>query len=197
MKKIIFPLYSKIALAVFAMLSIIGVIVDQILDKGTYLYIGSGFTIDTVRLLVAFVHIGLLTSAIIVFLFKNLKKKWLHVTATIVIVLISGLCFLWRALGILSFMPSAYVEIVSDDNEHHIVIAEDSYLFSPYGGDIYIKTSSFTMKKLGKYEADLDFYTPFSDGKYLVIWNEENFELFYDSDGDGKLDEKIWLEYVP
>lgn len=107
------------------------------------------------------------------------------------------LCLLHAMIGIAAFTPRAYVELVSDDGEHHIVIAEDCYFFSPYGGDIFEKTSPYTMKKLTKYVAGMDFYTPFSDGTYSVSWNEDDFELFYDSDGDGEEDERILIEYIP
>ena len=92
--------------------------------------------------------------------------------------------------------PRSYVELVSDDGEHRIVIAEDCYPFSIYGGIIYEKTTAHTMKWISRYETDIDFYAPFSDGNYSVIWCEENFELFYDSDGDGEKDEKILVKYL-
>ena len=53
------------------------------------------------------------------------------------------------------------------------------------------------MKRLEKYVAKKDFYMPFSDGKYSITWNDVNFELFYDSDGDGEKDEKMLIEYLP
>lgn len=180
------------------MLFLLGFIVDQIICNETYLYTDSStFTIDDLRVLAAFVVTTLLVSAIVVFLFKNLKKNWLKNIITTVIVLISVLILLQVIIGILAFAPRAYVELVSNDGTHHIVIAEDCYPFSIYGGDIFEKTSSHTMKKLAKYETDIDFYTPFSDGNYFVIWYEENFELFYDSDDDGEKDERLLIEYLP
>ena len=197
MKKIIFPLYSIVSLSIVSVLSLLWVIADRIIGNETYLYTGSSaFTIYDLRVLAVFVVITLLVSAIVAFLFKNVKKKWLRIIITIIIVLISMLSLLQVIIGILAFAPRAYVELVSDDGTHHIVIEEDCYLFSIYGGDIFEKTSSHTMKKLVKYETDIDFYTPFSDGNYFVIWHEENFELFYDSDGNGEIDEKILIEYL-
>ena len=101
-------------------------------------------------------------------------------------------------MGLMSslFMPYEYVELVSDDGEHCIIIAEDTYLFSIYGGDIYEKNSFCTMKKLEKYEAGVDSYYPFSDEKYTIVWGEENFEITYDFDGEGKTYQTITVEYL-
>ena len=125
------------------------------------------------------------------------KRKWLCVAITVLLALISSITGLVLLALTLAWSPDSYVELLSDDVQHQIVIAEDCYLFSIYGGDVYEKTSPFTMKKLTKYEADIDFYTPFSDGKYSVTWNKENFELFYDSNGDGELDRKMIVAYLP
>lgn len=198
MKKIKIPLYSIVSLSVLFALSLLGFFADRYVSQGVYFYTGvPDFTIDEIRLLAVFLGIFLLVSSISVFLFKNLKRKWVSIMITVVLLLISILVFTHVMIAILAFMPRSYVELISDDEEHHIVIAEDCYLFSPYGGEIYEKTSLYTMKKLKKYVSDKDFYTPFADGKYSVTWNENDFELFYDSDGDGELDERLSVEYLP
>ena len=201
MKKVIFPLYSIISLSVLSVLLLVGFICDRIVSGGTYFYTGlPSFTIDDLRLVFSFLVVILFSSAVIVFLFKNLKKKRLNIIITIVmtiiIIIISFSILLWVLIGVSAFSPLSYVELVSDDGQHHIVIAEDCYLFSLYGGDVYEMTSPHRMKKLTKYEASVDFYTPFSNGDYSVVWNDENFELFYDSDGDGEQDRTILVKYL-
>ena len=93
-------------------------------------------------------------------------------------------------------MPYEYVELMSDDGEHCIIIAEDTYLFSIYGGDIYEKNSFCTMKKLTKYEAGVDAYYPFSNEKYTIVWGEDSVEITYDFDGKGEIYKTITVEYL-
>lgn len=199
MKKIRFPLYSLIALAIFAILFLLGAVANHFVYHGKiYFYTGlPSFTIHDFKTVILFAELILGISGISVFLFANLKRKWLCVAITVLLALISSITGLVLLALTLAWSPDSYVELLSDDVQHQIVIAEDCYLFSIYGGDVYEKTSPFTMKKLTKYEADIDFYTPFSDGKYSVTWNKENFELFYDSNGDGELDRKMIVAYLP
>jgi amino acid transporter len=199
MKRIHFPKYSIVAFLIVFLLSIFIFIADLLLDEnGIYFYTGiSGFTTGDLFVTIFLIGGGLFVSAIAVFLHKNLKLKWLKIIIILLSALIS-IIFLGRVMIANALvMPHTYVELLSDDSPHNIIIGEDCYFFSPYGGDVFEKTSFCTIKKLGKYVAKKDFYTPFSDGKYSVTWNDENFELFYDSDGDGELDEKILFEYLP
>ncbi len=179
------------------LLSIFIFIADLLLDKGIHFYTGmSGFTTGDLFVTIILIGGGLFVSGIAVFLHKNSKKIWIKIIPTLLSALIS-IAFLIMVLSSTAlFMPHTYVELVSDDEAHHIIIGEDRYFFSPYGGDVFEKTSFCTMKKLEKYVAKKDFYTPFSDGKYSVVWYDENFELHYDSDGNGEMDEKISIEYL-
>ena len=197
MKKRTFPLYSMIALVVSLVPASFLWVADIMSDKNTYFYFGeSFFTGGLFFLCVALVAI-LWVSALAVFLHRNMAIWWLRI---LIVLPITGIT-VWFVVMVLlvtaGFMPHHYVEIQSEDGEHTIVIGEDCYFFSPYGGDVFEKTSLCTMKKLEKYVAKEDFHTPFSDGNYSVIWNDENFELFYDSDGDGENDEKLLIEYLP
>ena len=197
MKKIVFPLYSVISAAAAALLLVLGFLADQVVKGGINLYTGlSFFTIEHIRILFLLLSVTLLPSAILVFMFQNIRNKPLNVLATVFLALIALVVFAYLVLCVSAYSPMGYAELVSEDGAHHIVIAEDNYFFSPYGGEIYEKTSPFTMKKLQRYTAEIDFYTPFSDGKYTVTWHEENFELFYDSNGDGEIDESILIDYL-
>ena len=197
MKKIKFPLYSIIALCIALLPAIFIFTAHVLLNEGIYLYTGlSDLNTEELIMLAFFLGLTLLVSAIIVFLFKNFKKKWINIIVAVVLVLVSSAFYIKITVPIAVFAPKEYIELVSDDRNHHIVIAEDCYLFSPYGGDIYERTSARTMRKLESYIAETNLLTPFSDGKYTVKWNPENFELFYDSDGDGELDQRILVEYL-
>ena len=198
MKRIHFPIYSIIAFGMVFLLSIFVFIADLLLDKGIYFYTGmQGFTTGDLFVTIFLIGGGLLVSGIVVFLHKNLKKIWLRIIPTLLSALISTAFLIMVIIYNALFMPHTYVELVSADESHNIIIGEDCYFFSPYGGDVFEKTSFCTMKRLEKYVAKKDFYMPFSDGKYSITWNDVNFELFYDSDGDGEKDEKMLIEYLP
>ena len=197
MKKLVFPRYSIISLSIVALLVSAWCVCAHITRGETELYTGLPFlTTDDIKFRVAMAILILFLSAVLVFLSKNLKIKWLFRAITLATVTASAFVVLYLVAGILGFAPKSYVELTSDDGQHHIVIAEDCYPFSIYGGDVYEKTSFCTMEYLTKYETQIDDFTPFSDGDYSVTWGEESFELFYDSDGDGELDRKITVEYL-
>ena len=201
MKRIIFPKYSILAFVIILILSLFILTADLLINHDIYLYTGlPGFTTGDLFIAIFMIGGGLFVSAIAVFVHNNLKRKWIRIVITLLSALLSALIsivFLVEVMIYAAFMPRTYVELLSDDEAHTIIIGEDCYLFSPFGGDVFEKTSFCTMKTLKKYEAEKDFYTPFSDGNYSVTWNDENFELFYDSDGDGEKDEKMLIEYLP
>lgn len=196
-KRIHFPIYSIIAFVMVFLFSAFVFIADRLLDKGIYFYTGqSGFTTGVLFVTMFVIGSVLFVSAIAVFLHKNVEIKWIKITVTILSALISVIFVVMVVISAVLFMPQTYVELSSYDEAHNIIIGEDCYLFSPYGGDIFEKTSFCTMKKLGKYVAEKDFYMPFSDGNYSVIWNNDSFELFYDSDGDGELDKNMLIDFA-
>ena len=198
MKKIHFPIYSVIAFFIVFLLSIFVFVAALLLDNEIYFYTGlSGFTTGDLFVTIFLIDGGLFVSAIATFLHENLKLKWLKIIIILLSALISFIFLVMVMISTSLFMPHTYVELLSDDESHNIIIGEDCYFFSPYGGDVFEKTSFCTMKKIGKYVAKKDFYTPFSDEKYSVTWNDDDFELFYDSDGDGEKDERLLIEYLP
>ena len=162
MKRIHFPIYSIIAFFIVLLLSVFVFIADELLDKGIYFYTGlSGFTTGDLFVTIFLIGGGLFVSAVAVFLHKNLKLKWLKVIIILLSAFIS-IFFLARVMVANALlMPHTQVELVSDDGSHNIIIGEDCYFFSPYGGDVFEKTSFCTMKNLGKYVAKEDFCTPF------------------------------------
>ena len=196
MKKRFIPLYTIIAgaigLALFAFL----LVIQGLSQKGIMLYLGNtGLTANYVILGVALVSGCLIGSAALLFLYQNVKKRKLKVFLALIVILAAG-WLMFMGMVTAAFMPVNYVELVSDDGEHCIIIAEDTYMFSVYGGDIYEKNSFCTMKNLAKYEAGIDYYTPFSDGKYEIVWGEESVEITYDFDGKGETYKTITVEYL-
>ena len=196
MKKRFIPLYTIIAGAIGLALLAFLLVIQGLSEKGIALYFGNtGLTASHFILCVALVSGVLIASAALLFLYQNVKKRKLKVFLALIVILAAG-WFMFMGIATAAFMPVDYVELVSNDGEHCIIIAEDTYLFSVYGGDIYEKNSFCTMKKLTKYEAGIDYYTPFSDGKYEIVWNEESFEIIYDFDGKGETYKIITVEYL-
>ena len=196
MKKRFIPLYTIIAGAIGLVLLALLLVIQGLSGRGIALYFGnSGFTANYFILSVALVSGSLIVSAALLFLYQNVKKRKLKVFLALIVILAAG-WLMFMGMLTAAFMPVDYVELVSDDGEHCIIIAEDTYLFSVYGGDIYEKNSFCTMKNLAKYEAGIDYYTPFSDGKYEIVWNEESVEITYDFDGKGETYKTITVEYL-
>ena len=196
MKKRFIPLYTIIAGAIGLALLALLLVIQGLSEKGIALYFGNtGLTASHLILCVDLVSGVLIASAALLFLYQNVKKRKLKVFLALIVILAAG-WFMFMGIATAAFMPVDYVELVSNDGEHCIIIAEDTYLFSVYGGDIYEKNSFCTMKKLTKYEAGIDYYTPFSDGKYEIVWNEESFEIIYDFDGKGETYKIITVEYL-
>ena len=196
MKKRFLPLYSIITGTIGVLQLAFLLVIQSLPTRGIELYFtpksftAADFLWNSV-LWISF----LLVSAVTVFVCRGgVKKKWIKVV--IVIILVIGMLgfLLWGFVKSM-FMPREYVELVSPDGKHCIIIAEDTYLFSVYGGDIYEKNSFCTMKNLAKYEADIDFYKPFSNGKYEIVWGEESCEISYDFDGKGTY-KTITVEYL-
>ena len=196
MKKRFIPLYTIIAGAIGLALLALLLVIQGLSEKGIALYFGNtGLTASHLILCVALVSGVLIASAALLFLYQNVKKRKLKVFLALIVILVAG-WFMFMGIATAAFMPVDYVELVSNDGEHCIIIAEDTYLFSVYGGDIYEKNSFCTMKKLTKYEAGIDYYTPFSDGKYEIVWGEESVEITYDFDGKGDTYKTITVEYL-
>ena len=196
MKKRFIPLYSIIAGAIGFVLFAFLLVGKVLLEKGIVLYLGGmGATTNYIILGMALVSGFLIASAAFLFLHQNVKKRKIKIFLTLIVILAAG-WYMFIGMLTTALMPVNYVELVSDDGEHCIIIAEDTYFFSVYGGDIYQKTSFFTMKNLTKYEAGIDYYTPFSDGKYKIVWGEESVEITYDFDGKGETYKTITVEYL-
>jgi hypothetical protein len=196
MKKRILPIYAIVA-GVISLLLLVFLFFQYYLRKKEieFYFSADGFVAADMVFILVLIFCFLFVSAVLLIVYRSNHKKWLKILTTVVVVVSIG-CFLFVGSASALFMPYEYVELMSDDGEHCIIIAEDTYLFSIYGGDIYEKNSFCTMKKLTKYEAGVDAYYPFSNEKYTIVWSEDSVEITYDFDGKGEIYKTITVEYL-
>ena len=196
MKKRILPIYSIVA-GIISLLLLAFLFFQYYLRKKEieFYFSADGFVAADMVFILVLIFCFLFVSAVLLIVYRSNHKKWLKILTTVVVVVSIG-CFLFVGSASALFMPYEYVELMSDDGEHCIIIAEDTYLFSIYGGDIYEKNSFCTMKKLTKYEAGVDAYYPFSNEKYTIVWGENSVEITYDFDGKGEIYKTITVEYL-
>ncbi len=173
MKKIIFPKYSKIALIMSGTFLGIWILIKVFENFNIHLYL-FGVGAEEINPIITVLSVVLFISAIGLLLYKNTKHKDFVVLATAIpsFLILSYLIF----FSLLS-MNGTYFEYTSDDAKHDIVVNERDFLLAGYG-DIYEKTSFFTMKRVGGYTTD-DGFRPFSNNAFYFVWNEKDFELHY------------------
>ena len=189
--KVIFPIYSKITLIFSGVLFLLYGAISSLYKSGVLLYFGRFSSIEITKpflWLAIFSAIG----SVFVFIYKNVKYK---IPVTILLIATLFLSFLYMMLTLVFSADYRYYEFTSDDKKHSIVVRECSFLLAG-GGSIYEKTSEHTMKFLGSYSTD-DGFRPIQMQRYYFVWNENDFEFYYDwggDDGGGYRVEKI--EYV-
>ncbi len=191
MKKISFPKYSKIALSMSVVFLGMWLLIKVLEKFNIYLYlfgVGSEEIIPIITLL----GVALLISAIAVLFYKNTRHKAIVVIATTIL---SFFLLPYLLLFSLFSMNGTYFEYTSDDEKHDIVVNECAFLLAGYG-DVYEKTSIFTMKRVGGYTTD-DGFCPFSNDAFYFIWNEKDFELHHAYFGKSDKEYKIVkMEYA-
>lgn len=173
MKRFKFPKYSKIAFILSAILFGIVVLMNFLENYNIYLYLFGTSNKEIKSITILLVAI-LIISSISLILHKNTKHKILVVVTTIVL---SFFIISYLSLVALLSFNGTYFEYTSDDQKHDIVVKECALLLAGWG-DIYEKTSFFTMQKVGSYTTD-DGFCPFSKGDFRFVWNEDNFELHH------------------
>lgn len=139
--------------------------------------------------LAAFFSVGGLT----VFIKNNQNAT---TAATLRFFLIVIFSFSIPVTGFISLLEDNYVMIESPDGEHQIVIAEDSYFFSPHGGNIFEMTSDYTMKNIGRYKVEEYSNHLLSNGNYEIIWQENGFILKFKYSSDSVDYEELEIDYV-
>ena len=192
MKRPVFPLLSKIALILSGVLFFCYGLIKFLELQNIYIYI-SGVDAKDISPCLLIPGAFFLICAGAIFLFLNCK----HIILRILIVLLAlAVSFVTYFYLLFSLMPtgSIYHEFISDDQQHTIIVNEQSILLSGFG-EIYEKTSFCTMKQVGKYTTD-DGYRPFSSNGYFFVWNEDNFELHYCFGSGFGLYKVIEMEYA-
>lgn len=171
-KKLSFPKFSLITFIIGVASLVFYAIAILLQMMGTLLYF-SGINTDTLYFTILCAGCMLVTTSIAVFLFKNFKHKWISVLISAILTVI--IVFLLIFIRTWYISDTDYFEVTSDDSKHDIVVREWAWLLAG-GGNIYEKTSPFTMKEVGSYGTD-DGYRPFKDNNYYFVWNENDFEL--------------------
>lgn len=193
MKRMVFPIFSKIALA-FSGVLLCSYFLIRIFEKvNIYIYLlGTGATEITPFITIPCV--ALLISAVAVLVYKNCK----HIISKILVITLSviiSIVVIYYMLFSYAFSPeNTYFEYTSDDQKHTVVVNEMTFLLAG-GGDIYEKTSFCTMKKVGEYATD-DGFCPFTNKAFYFVWNENDFELHYDYGSFGEEYRVIKMEYA-
>lgn len=191
MKRIIIPLYSKIAFIVSALMALLHLLIKISETQNLYFFI---FKCEAQEFLVSidFVCVIALISAVAVVIFKNITRKEIKTLTGILTVAVSVMAFLFFSATAMFSIDNTFFEYTSLDGEHEIVVKESSWLLMG-GGSVYEKTSFCTMKRIGGYSTD-DGYRPFSNKEFYFVWNENNFELHY-CNGRGEYTTAV-VEYV-
>lgn len=119
--------------------------------------------------------------AIIVFLFKNIRKIVIPIIISCVLALLIFLYIYGIVTNPFLNLNRNYYELVSDDKQHTIIICESSWLFT-CSGTVYEKTSPYMMTNLDGYYTEGN--TPVESNQYSINWNENGFEFRYNKDGN-------------
>ena len=190
-KRFIFPIYSIIPLIFSGVLFLVYGVISFLYKSDVLLYFGRFSSIEITKPFL-WLAVFLTISAVLVLLYKNEKYKTL---VTILLIATVFLSFSYMMLTLAFSADYKYYEFTSDDKKHSIVVRECSFLLAG-GGSIYEKTSEHTMKFLGSYGTD-DGFRPIQMQRYYFIWNENDFEFYYDWGGDdGGGYRVVKMEYV-
>ena len=190
------PLYSVLAILGSLLLTAFIVAADKLADHNIYFYINyRGFTAGKMYVIAVWLACLLFITGLNVFLHRRVRSLLLKGIILLCVLLVACYLAFSTLFTALFAMPRTYVGAVSSDGEHQIIVGEDNRLAAPYGGSIYERTSFFTIRKLGEYEAAGEFSKPFSAGKYYVDWYEETFDIHYNYDGEGNY-KTITFQYL-
>lgn len=151
-------------------------------------------TLNTELIYFIIICIGaaLLLCSVAWLMFKNIKWKWISVPLTAVLAL-ATVWYLGLTFWSMSIIDTGFVESSSPDAKHNIMVMETSHLHGGVG-DVFEKTSDFTMKKVGDYSFN-HVFNPVNKGEFFFVWNKDNFELHYEANRSGEY-KVLVMEYV-
>ncbi len=189
MKRMVFPLLSKIALILSGVLFFCHDLIKFLELQNIYIYI-SGVDAKAISPYLLIPGAFFLIFAGAIFLFLNCK----HIILRILIVLLAlGLsygAFYFVIFGLFFSPENTYYEFTSDNQQHTIIVNEKSWLHS-MGCTFYEKTSFCTMKEVGNSGIHKVPY-PMKPEDVSFVWKEDSFEFHY---GDSE-DKVIEMEYA-
>ena len=180
------PLYTTLSILAGLLIVAFLFIADKLADQNIHFYINyRGITIGKVYVVAVWLACLLFITGINAFLHRHFSSyffKGIILLGALLVACYFAFSMLFEALF---FMPRSYVASNSPGGEYQIIVGEDNRLTEPYGGTIYLRTSRITVRELGEYEADAEFPKPFSARKFYIDWNENDFDIHYDYDGEG------------
>ncbi len=189
MKKPVFPILSKITLILAGVLFFCHDLIKFLELQDIYIYISGVVAKDISPYLLIPGALSLILAGSI-FLFLNCK----HIVLRILIVLLAlGLAFgayIYTIFGLFFSPEATYYEFTSDDQQHTIIVEEESWLHS-MGCNFYEKTSFCTMEKVGDSKKHKLPY-PLKTEDVSFVWKEDGFEFHY-GESEGNV---IELEYA-
>ena len=176
MKRMVIPIFSKIASIISGVLLCIYFLIKILEKLNIYIYF-PGVGAKEIIPFITIPCVVLLISAVAILLYKNCKRTIFKILVIVLFVIIC-IVVIYYMLFSYAFSPeNTYFEYTSDDQQHTIVVNEMSFLLGGWGY-IYEKTSFCTMKKVGEYSTD-DGFRPFTVDAFYFVWNESDFELHY------------------
>lgn len=189
MKRPVFPLLSKIALILSGVLFFCHDLIKFLELQDIYIYI-SGISAKEITPFLLFPGAFFLICAGAISLFLNCRHIILRILIILLALVIFVAAFYFVIFGLFFSPDNTYYEFTSDDQQHTIIVGEESWL-KPMGCEFYEKTSFCTMKKVGKSKINEMPY-PLDPEAVFVVWKENSFAFHY-GDADYQV---IELEYT-
>ncbi len=196
-RHVFIPLYSTLSFLGSILIVAFLFAADILADHNIHFYVNfHGLTTGKLYVIAVWLACLLFVTGLNVFLHRNFRNMFLKGVVLLCVLMVACYFAFSMLFEALFFMPRSYVGLSSPDGEHQIIVGEDSRLSAPYGGTVYERTSIITVRKIGEYEAGVDLYKPFSMGKYNVTWNESDFSVHYDYDGNGENYKTVTFQYL-
>ncbi len=120
-------------------------------------------------------YIPLLLGIGLVLLIAKRVRPW--VTVCLSFLLAAVLFFLFVMLAFCE-TTYRYTEVTATVGDHEVVFLEKSYSFFGGDGDVYERTSTHILRKLGDYPAD-DYTFPVYNGFCTFEWREDGLILYH------------------
>lgn len=190
-KKFIFPKFSIISFITSIVLIVFWYIVHGLESRNYYFCFGTLHT-ETIYFIILCIGTALLLCSIVWLILKNIKNKWISVPITAIVALFA-VCYLGLTFWSTSIIDTELIEFTSPNEKHNIIIAETSHLHGGRG-QVFEKTSYFTMKKVGEYSFN-HIFNPVNKGEFYFVWSAENFELHYKGNRSDEYD-ILKMEYI-